>query len=133
MTEEERLEKEALTLQIQELETMLDERDDEIDRLNTEILEMQKYGVDIEAVSREARQEAARFKANILDNIDRLEGLPLEEWTRRAHRFLYETKHYIEMEGDPRRFMIDDNQRRLYASIKVDPSKNFGIVYTEKP
>jgi len=116
MADEEQLEKESLILQIQELESMLDERDDEIDRLNTEILEMQKQGVDVETVRREARQEALRFKSQILDGIDNLENLPSEEWMRRAHHFLSQIKFHIENEGDPRRYLIDQRQQKLYAS-----------------
>jgi len=104
-TEEQQLENEALSLQIQELETVLDQKEEEIDRLNTEILELQRGYADVDQIRRDARLDITKYQANILRFIDSVDGLPTEEWMRRTHHFLYELKHYIEQEGDARRYL----------------------------
>jgi len=92
-------EKQNLLETINDLESILDEKEEELDALNTEILELQK---EVNKFRNGIRQndninrELVSFQAQLLNIVRGMDGITEQDFLRYAHHFVHNLRSQLE-------------------------------------
>lgn len=121
--------------QIEQLESMLDERDTTIDALRTDILELEKEiqsirfeqmnGLNKTGIS-DDRREFIDFKSKIINAIKSFDGLEERQHHHKTWHFLMQLQHAIDNDGETRRWGRHD-----FPQVNIKIGMN-GVITTDR-
>lgn len=105
---------------IEELEILLDEKDADIDSLRSEILELEKVIEDTKhtrsRISSEEHRELINFKATVLENLERMQGLVKEDYLNRSISLHHELLRMLSGDDDVVRAVRGRRYSNNYAN-----------------
>jgi len=121
---------------IEELEILLDEKEADIDSLRSEILELESTVTQLESSKRmmnaNERAEIINFKATLLENLERMQGLVKEDYLRRSISLHHELFRMLSGDDEVvravsgRRYSQNSASGMILKSLKGGPAISLG-------